>query len=358
MPGLKVKKGLLMEVKDSSVILARAFKPADYENGVLNTEKVDVKNINVIKVRRKGAEAAILIGGISGMVIGGVLMAAYEQSLRKTQDPLEHLFIGTMQATIPFFVSTAIGLGTGLICAAKISIPVHGSQESYSQVKNNLNRYAMLNNPYLTNIPAQSFSRLRDSVTDIEGNVYHTLALGGQVWLDANLRVGRYNNGDSIPVQKGQGEWASSANGASCWYRNRTEGSGKYGMIYNWNAVHDSRGLCPKGWHVPSPEEWASLVNCLGGGSSAGTKLGQPVNRPASDGSTLNLAGGPFATPGGFRFSGGEFSPVDQPSCQWWTSGRQDSTQAKAVQLDSRGSSIFFTGSDMRSGLSVRCIRD
>ena len=98
--GHKVKKGLLLEVKDSSIVLAHGFNPVDYEKGVLKTEKVDARNINVIKVRKKGAEAAILIGGISGAVLGGVLMAAYEQNLRKTQDPLEHLFIGTMLSLI------------------------------------------------------------------------------------------------------------------------------------------------------------------------------------------------------------------------------------------------------------------
>lgn len=35
--------------------------------------------------------------------------------------------------------------------------------------------------------------------TDIEGNVYKTVVIGGQVWFRENLRTTRFANGDAIP---------------------------------------------------------------------------------------------------------------------------------------------------------------
>ena len=33
------------------------------------------------------------------------------------------------------------------------------------------------------------------------------------------------------------------------------------------------QGVCPAGWHIPSNAEWTTLVNAVGGQSTAGTKL-------------------------------------------------------------------------------------
>ena len=37
------------------------------------------------------------------------------------------------------------------------------------------------------------------TVTDIDGNVYETIAIGEQVWMSENLKVTQYSNGDIIP---------------------------------------------------------------------------------------------------------------------------------------------------------------
>ena len=45
-----------------------------------------------------------------------------------------------------------------------------------------------------------------------------------------------------------------------------------FGKLYNWYTVNDSRGLVPKGYHIPSDAEWKILINFLGGESYADTK--------------------------------------------------------------------------------------
>lgn len=39
----------------------------------------------------------------------------------------------------------------------------------------------------------------------------------------------------------------------------------KFGLLYNWYAVVDSRNIAPAGWHVPSSAEFASLASFIGG---------------------------------------------------------------------------------------------
>jgi hypothetical protein len=50
-------------------------------------------------------------------------------------------------------------------------------------------------------------------VTDIDGNEYHTITIGGQVWMVENLNVTRYRNGDTIPNIADEFEWTARSQG-------------------------------------------------------------------------------------------------------------------------------------------------
>ena len=53
-----------------------------------------------------------------------------------------------------------------------------------------------------TDNPTQS-----GTVTDIDGNVYHTVTIGTQVWMVENLKTTKYRNGDLIPNIINNASW-------------------------------------------------------------------------------------------------------------------------------------------------------
>ncbi|MCP4790448.1 MAG: hypothetical protein GY881_09470, partial [Gammaproteobacteria bacterium] len=87
------------------------------------------------------------------------------------------------------------------------------------------------------------------SLIDSDGNTYPTITIGNQVWMLENLRVTHYRNGDAIPNVTDDTGWSGLSTGAYCWYDNDQATNEKYGALYNWYTVDDSRGLCPEGWH-------------------------------------------------------------------------------------------------------------
>ena len=97
---------------------------------------------------------------------------------------------------------------------------------------------------------------------------YDEVKIGNQVWMDKNLNVDHFRNGDPIPQAKTKEEWSYAIENkepAWCYYDNNSSNGSKYGKLYNWYAVIDKRGLAPEGWHVSTDEDWRILNKYLGG---------------------------------------------------------------------------------------------
>ena len=102
------------------------------------------------------------------------------------------------------------------------------------------------------------------TVTDIDGNVYNTVRIGTQCWMEENLKTTRYSNGDPLITETDDEIWSTLTTGAYCWYNNDAAAyQAPYGALYNWYSVADSRNLCPAAWHVPGDAEWTVLENYL-----------------------------------------------------------------------------------------------
>ena len=103
------------------------------------------------------------------------------------------------------------------------------------------------------------------------------VTIGTQVWMTKNLDVSKFRNGDPIPEAKTNEEWENAGKNkqpAWCYYNNDPKNGEKYGKLYNWYAVIDPRGLAPNGYHIPSREEWQTLIKSSGkDGYDAANKL-------------------------------------------------------------------------------------
>ena len=112
-----------------------------------------------------------------------------------------------------------------------------------------------------------------DTVTDIDGNIYHTVTIGTQVWMVENLKTTKYKNGDPIPNVTDDANWNNLTSGAYCNYANNTAIGEKYGRLYNWWVISDSRGIAPKGWRIPSYADWSTLYDYVS--ANIGTSLNE-----------------------------------------------------------------------------------
>jgi len=200
-----------------------------------------------------------------------------------------------------------------------------------------------------------------------------TVTIGSQIWTDRNLDVTTYRNGDVIPEVTDPTAWSNLTTGAWCYYRNNstnddaTYGAGyignEYGKLYNWYAVNDVRGLAPVGFHVPSWEEWKTLIDAAGGSyygtfalTESGTTHWVPPNSDATNITGFSVRAGGFRENGSFYQ--GPYIPGSTNSEAWfWTSNSNGVTKRK-IRFSSGGMVNVDQSASPASGLSVRLIKD
>ncbi len=214
---------------------------------------------------------------------------------------------------------------------------------------------------------------LYGSVTDIDGNTYRTIEIGNQLWMAENLRTSRYRNGGDITYVMSNSEWQDlnqEESGAWAFYNNHA-GNEPYGLLYNWYAVNDPRGLCPTGWRVATDQDWQRLERYLGmpqnelattgwrgQNANVGGKLkaeGTEYWRSPNSGATNES--GFRALAGGYRFTSGSFSYLSFFG-YWWTATEADATTAWRRLLFNNRESINRMNYDKRYGFSVRCVQN
>jgi uncharacterized protein (TIGR02145 family) len=201
------------------------------------------------------------------------------------------------------------------------------------------------------------------TVSDIDGNVYHTVTIGTQVWMVENLKTTRYNDGIAIPWVKDAAAWYSLTTPGYCWYNNAFAiYKNTYGALYNWYAIKTGK-LAPAGWHVSTDAEWTTLTEYLGGNSVAGGKLKSSGTIEASTGwwSSPNTGAtnesGFTAVPGGSRYPDGAFFDLGSNGI-WWSSSEAIANNAWHWGLTNNSTDVFRINNDKNCGNSVRCVRD
>jgi|GEM_PF-5210899 len=207
-----------------------------------------------------------------------------------------------------------------------------------------------------------------NTVADIDGNIYKTVTIGTQVWMKENLNVTRYRNGDIIPNVIGDLTWINLNSGAWSRYNNdlSTTNEFKVGLLYNFFAAQDPRGVCPAGWRVPLDSDF-QLLTAFIGGASAGGKL-KEANGINSLWNSPNLQAtnetGFTGLPGGKRIGNdirfgnkGDFTEVFVTGA-FWTQTNAIGGGSIAFSLFSSSDGILRSGELKTWGMSIRCIKE
>ena len=171
------------------------------------------------------------------------------------------------------------------------------------------------------------------TVTDTDGNVYHTVIIGEQVWMSENLKTTKYRNGNPIPKVSDGTTWSNHSIGAYCNYNKYEDNSTTYGRLYNWYAVNDSRNIAPTGWHIPSDAEWTTLTTYLGGECVAGGNLKETgITHWQSPNTGATNKTGFTALPGGYRHCNGDFFCMCR-NASFWSSTEHNCNDARYRKL-------------------------
>jgi len=196
--------------------------------------------------------------------------------------------------------------------------------------------------------------------TDYDGNIYHPINIGTQIWMQENLKATHYSNGDAITTADGSVNWAGITTGLYCIYNDDPNNASVYGNLYNWYAVADTRNICPSGWHVPTDSEWEVLGTFLGGDNVAAGKMKEigsthwmGLNAGADNSSGFT------ALPGGRRFNSSPTYGNLGFDGFWWSSSEYDATISWSRDIYTTNASLGRTNIYNKSwGLSIRCLKN
>lgn len=192
------------------------------------------------------------------------------------------------------------------------------------------------------------------TVTDIDGNIYNTVAIGTQLWMKENLKVTHYNNGTPIPNVWDDNTWSNLTTGARAYYNyDSSIYEPVHGALYNWYAVPN---LCPANWHVPTENDLIILIGYLGGTDSAGGKLKSVTGwNPPNAGATNSS--GFMGKPGGDRYDSGPFNYIGFFG-HWWASTPNGGNLRMAMLLSYDNAQAFKYYFNVHCGFLVRCVCD
>ena len=192
-----------------------------------------------------------------------------------------------------------------------------------------------------------------NTLTDLrDGQVYKTVTIGTQIWMAENLNY--------LPKDTVGTFWAGRSVCGGGEHKSLQEGDcSVYGRLYEEDFTRISKqkeSICPKGWSIPSPNQFQQLVNFLGENPVSKMKVMDSGYWPINPGSNES---GFSAIPSGYYSSLKGFNYLDEES-------ESIASYAMSVSstLDDNAfeiySSIGILYSNNGDGLymAIRCIKD
>ena len=213
---------------------------------------------------------------------------------------------------------------------------IQNSPYSYYSIQKIENDKASSQN---TNHPDTSFTDLRN------GRIYRAVWIDDQLWMAENLNYNIFH--ERHPKRR-----------LNYYYELKDEYSEIYGSLYTWNMALE---VCPSGWHLPSDEEWETLINYLGGRNVAGGKMKETGNthwynpnlEATNESGFTGLPGGAYSR----LADEGYFSDIGV-SGSWWSSTESKRSKAWSRHLTYNYSIVNRLSSNKGDYFSVRCVKD
>lgn len=165
-----------------------------------------------------------------------------------------------------------------------------------------------------------------EEMTDYEGNVYSTVLIGSQIWMAENLRTRYTPEGRLL-----EGVYL---------YGNNETNVASYGRLYTLQAAVEA---CPPGWHLPTEEEWNTLLETVGPNSSL--QLREGGNRG------FNAGFGGYRIYEGIYFDLGEWGV-------YWTSTVFTSDHNIVMNFFPDNNEVITSGYGIIGAVSVRYIKN
>jgi len=218
----------------------------------------------------------------------------------------------------------------------------------------------------------------KGTVTDIDGNIYLTMRYGISVWMTENLRVIRFADGTPI---EGRTSGKNDDLDGPVFYNDNNHTSNlsnpNFGLLYNWAAAakapdcnthffpnpllpEANRGICPKGWHLPTTLDWEKLISIYGGRDIAAIEL-KSTNWTDYPLEANNYSQFSIEPAGYYDWDeNGGFKGLFQYAVFWTSDDNPLSTgvSASAIMTASKLTKIMPLIQMKKEGYSVRCVKN
>ena len=249
--------------------------------------------------------------------------------------------------------TTAVGAGSGLFTGSMTGLTPNTSYYVRAYATNSIGT------TYGNQVTFTTLLTDPITVTDVDGNIYHTVVIGTQTWLVENLKTTRYNDGATISYITYDPNWIITTNGGYGWPNSLLANKDAYGAIYNWYAVGTGK-LAPTGWHVATKSDVETLLAYLGGAAGAGGKLKESgtTNWVYGNAGATNTSGF-TALPAGYRSSAtGNFQKFGYLSVFWTATEAAGTSTAGRLIMDNTSTNADLSNDNKLMGFSVRCVKD
>ncbi|WP_407450103.1 FISUMP domain-containing protein [Fibrobacter sp.] len=181
----------------------------------------------------------------------------------------------------------------------------------------------------------------RGTFTDArDGQVYKYTTIGNQVWMAENLKF-------DAPYSLCYGKIEGFCDTFGRFYSLHEDG--EYQGLFDQELLDT---ICPKGWHVPSVEEWTQLAESMGGLEKAASRLYSsdsfgPRYLPGSNDCDFS------SLPAGYWLMNGNLS-FEYELSLYWTSVARSMIYSYSCVLDLDG----FNFGKNHPKMTIRCLKD